>query len=114
VLRGASAGRASLLEPATCSFARGLAWAANFAIVCAVRIAIGVRNFTALRPDQKLFAHFGETGTAIFAVEQVEYGRHDRPLRLMIAPSAVTTPRGMPQVIWITIRRSNDAAFFLH
>jgi hypothetical protein len=84
VLHGTSAGRALLLEAATRSFARGLAWTADVPIVRAVRtvrIAIGVRNFTALRPDQKLFAHFGETGTAIFAVEQVEYGWHDRPLR---------------------------------
>jgi hypothetical protein len=32
----------------------------------------------ALGPDQKLFPHFGEARTAIFAVEQVEYGGHDR------------------------------------
>ena len=30
-----------------------------------------------LRRDQKLFPHFGEAGTAVFAVEEVEYGRHD-------------------------------------
>jgi hypothetical protein len=24
-----------------------------------------------------MFAHFGEAGTAVFAVEEVEYGRHD-------------------------------------
>jgi hypothetical protein len=30
-----------------------------------------------LRRNQKLFAHFGEAGTAVFAVEEVEYGRHD-------------------------------------
>lgn len=26
---------------------------------------------------QKLFPHFGKAGTAVFAVEEVEYGRHD-------------------------------------
>ena len=30
-----------------------------------------------LRRDQKLFPHFGEAGTAVFAVEEVEYGGHD-------------------------------------
>jgi hypothetical protein len=32
----------------------------------------------ALNRDQKLFPHFGETGTAEFAVEEVKYGGHDR------------------------------------
>jgi len=42
-------------------------------------IAIRFWNFLALsRRDQKLFPHFGETGTAIFAVNQVKYGGHDR------------------------------------
>jgi hypothetical protein len=30
-----------------------------------------------IRRDQKLFPHFGEAGTAVFAVEEVEYGGHD-------------------------------------
>jgi hypothetical protein len=30
-----------------------------------------------LARHQKLFPHFRETGTAVFAVEEVEYGRHD-------------------------------------
>ena len=30
-----------------------------------------------LRRDQKLFPHFGEAGTAVFAVKEVEYGGHD-------------------------------------
>jgi len=30
-----------------------------------------------LRRDQKLFPHFGEAGTAVFAVKEVKYGRHD-------------------------------------
>jgi hypothetical protein len=38
-----------------------------------------------LRRDQKLFPHFGEAGTAVFAVEEVEYGGHDRTPSLIIA-----------------------------
>ena len=30
-----------------------------------------------LRRDQKLCPHLGEAGTAVFAVQEVEYGRHD-------------------------------------
>ena len=30
-----------------------------------------------LRRDQKLFPHLGEAGTAVFAVEEVEYSGHD-------------------------------------
>jgi hypothetical protein len=30
------------------------------------------------RDQKKLFPHFGEPGTAVFAVEDVEYARHDR------------------------------------
>jgi len=30
-----------------------------------------------LRRDQKLSPHFGEAGTAVIAVKEVEYGRHD-------------------------------------
>jgi hypothetical protein len=41
-------------------------------------IAIRFRDLMALNREQKLFPHFGEAGTAVFAVEQVEYGRHDR------------------------------------
>jgi hypothetical protein len=29
------------------------------------------------RRDQKLFPHLGEAGTTVFAVQEVEYGRHD-------------------------------------
>jgi hypothetical protein len=36
-------------------------------------------NWVALTRDQmKLFPHFGEAGTAVFAVEHVEYRGHDR------------------------------------
>jgi hypothetical protein len=41
-------------------------------------IAIRFWDLMALNRDQKLFQHFGEAGTAVFAVEQVEYGGHDR------------------------------------
>lgn len=27
--------------------------------------------------DQKLFPHFRKAGTAVFAIEEVEYGEHD-------------------------------------
>jgi hypothetical protein len=30
------------------------------------------------RRDKKLFSHFGKPGTAVFAVEEVEYRGHDR------------------------------------
>ena len=43
-------------------------------------IAIRVRD---LAVYQKLLPHFGEAGTAVFAVEDVEYGGHDRPRRLI-------------------------------
>jgi hypothetical protein len=33
---------------------------------------------TLSRDEKKLFPHFGEAGTAVFAVEKVEYGGHDR------------------------------------
>jgi hypothetical protein len=35
------------------------------------------------RRDQKLPPHFGEAGTAVFAVEEVEQGGHD-PTSLLI------------------------------
>jgi hypothetical protein len=31
------------------------------------------------RDQKKLFPHFGEAGTAVFAVEEIEDGGHDRP-----------------------------------
>jgi hypothetical protein len=30
-----------------------------------------------VRRDQKLFPHLGEAGTAVFAVQEIEYGGHD-------------------------------------
>jgi hypothetical protein len=41
-------------------------------------IAIRFWDLMARSRDQKLFPHFGEAGTAVFAVEEVEDGRHDR------------------------------------
>jgi hypothetical protein len=42
-------------------------------------IAMRFRDRMTLSRDQKkLFPHFGETGTAVFAVKEVEYGGHDR------------------------------------
>jgi hypothetical protein len=34
-------------------------------------------DLTPLRRDQKLLPHLDEAGTAIFAVQEVEYGGHD-------------------------------------
>lgn len=42
-------------------------------------IAICFRNIIILSRDQKeLLPHFGETGTTVFAIEEIEYGGHDR------------------------------------
>ena len=41
-------------------------------------IAIRFWDLMARSRDQKLFPHFGEAGTAVFAVEEVEYGGHNR------------------------------------
>ena len=43
-------------------------------------IAIRFRDLLALSRNQKLLPHFGEAGTAVFAVEEIEYGWHDRHL----------------------------------
>jgi hypothetical protein len=40
-------------------------------------IAIRFWNLMAISRNQKLFPHFGETGTAIFAVKKVKYGGHN-------------------------------------
>jgi hypothetical protein len=62
---------------------RGVAAHAATPIIRAGRIAgtpICGRYFIVGSREQKLFPHFGEAGTAIFAVKQVEYGGHDRTL----------------------------------
>lgn len=43
-------------------------------------IAIRFWGLLALSRNQKLLPHFGEAGTAVFAVEEIEYGWHDRHL----------------------------------
>jgi hypothetical protein len=40
-------------------------------------IAKRLWNLMPLRRDQKLLPHLGEAGTAVFAVQEVEYGGHD-------------------------------------
>jgi hypothetical protein len=40
-------------------------------------IANRFRDLVPRRRDQKLLPHFGKAGTTVFAVEEVEYGRHD-------------------------------------
>jgi hypothetical protein len=49
-----------------------------------------------LRRDQKLFPHFGEAGTAVFAVEEVKYGGHDLTslFDLHHQPQAIILPGG--------------------
>jgi hypothetical protein len=39
-------------------------------------IPMRVQEFVAHDRDQKLLSHFGEAGTAIFAVNHVDYGGH--------------------------------------
>ena len=39
-------------------------------------IAIGLCDRRA-RDQKKLFPHFGEAGTAIFLIQEIEYGGHD-------------------------------------
>jgi hypothetical protein len=43
-------------------------------------IAIRFWDSLARGRKEKLLPHFGEAGTAVFAVEEIEYGWHDRPL----------------------------------
>jgi len=64
-------------------FRRGAVAQTATPIIRAGRIAgIPIRfwDFIGSNRDQKLFAHFGEAGTAIFTVKQVEYSGHDRTL----------------------------------
>ena len=37
---------------------------------------VDIRAIDVLRRDEKLFSHFGEAGTAIFLVQEIQYGRH--------------------------------------
>ena len=48
--------------------------------VSAITILCIAKHFWDLMPlrrDQKLFPHLGEAGTAVFAVQEIEYGGHD-------------------------------------
>jgi len=49
-------------------------WISVYTILC---IAKRFCNFMPVPRDQKLFAHLGEAGTAVFAVQEVNQGRHD-------------------------------------
>ena len=48
------------------------------------RMMMRFESFGAFSRDQKLFAHFSETGATIFTIEQVLYGGHDHPHRLTL------------------------------
>jgi len=64
-------------------YRRSVVAQAAASIIRAGRVAgipISRRDFIVGNREQKLFPHFGEAGTAIFAVKQVEYGGHDRTL----------------------------------
>ncbi len=38
---------------------------------------VDIRDLDVLRQKKKLFSHFGEAGTAIFLIQEVEYGGHN-------------------------------------
>ena len=38
---------------------------------------IDIGDLDIQRRDQKLFPHFGEAGTAIFLIQEIEYGGHN-------------------------------------
>ena len=52
------------------------------------------------RDQKKLFPHFGEAGTAVFAVEEVEYGGHNRTPSFDHHHAIMSL--GVQYVIWIT------------
>ena len=55
--------------------------------VFAGAIPIGGRDITdclaLLRREQELFPHFGEAGSAIFLIQEIEYGGHNHPRRFI-------------------------------
>ena len=70
---------------------RDIVFQATAPIIRAGRIAgipICCWHFVGNR-EQKLFPHFGEAGTAIFAVKQVEYIGHDRNPRLITTSHSI-------------------------
>jgi hypothetical protein len=54
-----------------------LAAACRTSVDSILGIADRFRDLMLLRRDLKLLPHFGEAGTAVFAIEEVEYGGHD-------------------------------------
>ena len=52
-----------------------------------------------LRRNQKLLPHFDEAGTAVFAVEEVEYGGHD-PTSLCSAQTKTTRSAALRATIF--------------
>jgi hypothetical protein len=75
----AGLGAASIRRAAT-----GLALCVRPLIVTLIRsLMMHFASFGAFSRDQKLFPHFSEAGAAIFTIEQVQYGGHDHPHRLI-------------------------------
>src|SRR3981081_1670346 len=64
-------------------------WTSADSITC---IANRFWDLMPLRRDQKLFPHFGEAGTAVFAVEEVEYGGGGRNPPLVYLPAFIFLP----------------------
>jgi hypothetical protein len=59
-----------------------------------------------LRREQKLFPHFGETGTAILLIQEIEYGGHD-PL-----PSLDRYQQCCPPDLFRRFSSSSENGFF--
>ena len=45
-----------------------------------------------LRRDEKLFSHFGEAGTAIFLIQEIQYGGHN-PIPVVLTDTTVAAHR---------------------
>ena len=45
-----------------------------------------------LRQEQKLFSHFGEAGTAIFLIQEIQYGGHN-PIPVVLTDTTVAAHR---------------------
>jgi hypothetical protein len=85
-------GRAQTLGDRSCGAMRGKEFCPKEKEI--QRAEQGLRSSRLRRPiasnrDQNLLSHFGEAGTAVLAVKQVEYGGHENP-RLIIT---VDVPR---------------------
>lgn len=64
------------------------------------------------RDKKKLFPHFGEAGTAVFAVKKVEYGGHDRTPLFDHTHASISLE--VHDVIWITVRRISRSCSVSH